>query len=98
LARLNYDEGFVHIVICSILPCDCEEQMVQEKKNLWNVLNIYHIIFWTLNMLYIPSYDVSFLRMMFVDDVVNIVVVNLGSRTIVQNLQNKAVLFVSMVV
>jgi hypothetical protein len=54
--------------------------------------------FWTLNMLYIPSYGVSFLRMMFVDDVVNIVVVNIGSRTIVQNLQNKAVLFVSMVV
>jgi hypothetical protein len=49
-------------------------------------------------MLYIPSYGVSFLRMMFVDDVVNIVVINIGSRTIVQNLQNKDVLFVSMVV
>jgi hypothetical protein len=49
-------------------------------------------------MLYIPSHGVSFLRMMFVDDVVNIVVVNIGSRTIVQNLQSKAALFVSMVV
>jgi hypothetical protein len=49
-------------------------------------------------ILYIPSYDVSFLRMMFVNDVVNIVVVNIGSRTIVKNLQNKAALFVSMVV
>jgi hypothetical protein len=34
LASLNCGEGFVQIVICSILPCDCEVQMVQEKKEL----------------------------------------------------------------
>jgi hypothetical protein len=47
------------------------------------------IIFWTLNMLYIPSYDVSFLRMMFVDDVVNIVVVNLGQELLYKTCRTK---------
>jgi hypothetical protein len=40
-------------------------------------------------MLYIPSYDVSFLRMMFVDDVVNIVVVNLGQELLYKTCRTK---------